>query len=135
MSNFNNNGLGDGGLQKSKDKFATPPKTGIMKMLSDNNITPPKSPIDAMMDDIAKQEAECLKTIHTRYCILKMLPISIADVQRYQPSKKQMPHYYEYWYKFGTKAQYMLMTRDLKQDAEGVNLIILFNKELVREGE
>lgn len=105
-------------------------------MLGDNNITPPKSHIDILMDNVAKQEADSLKLIHTRYCILKMLPINIADVERYQPSKKQMPHYYEYWYKFGTKAAYMLMSRNLIPiEPNGVELDITFNKELVREGE
>lgn len=86
-------------------------------------------------DEIAAKEADCLKTIHTRYCIIKWIPILLTDVSSSAPLPN-WPNYREYHYKHGTKDVYFLMSRNLEVDDKfNPKLTITFNKELIREGE
>jgi len=95
-----------------------------------------KAEAQAIADQIQEREAECLRTIHSRYCILNGLPMAAAaDVQCYTPDKRLRPNYREYWYHFGMPDQYFLMARDLETDGVNHNLNITFNRELAREGE
>lgn len=92
--------------------------------------------LQAMLKAIADQEAQCLLTIHSRYCLIKGFEINVADVSRYQPDKKLRPNYWEFWYKWNKPEQYFLMSRDVEVDASAnAHLFIAFNKELAREGE
>lgn len=95
-----------------------------------------ESAAQQMLDDCAAKEAECLMTIHSRYCILKGIVINRMDVHRYQPDARLRPQYWEYWLNWNMPGEYFLMSRDVTSDEQGaLSLSIAFNKELVREGE
>ena len=87
---------------------------------------------NAVVDDLLKQvqakEAECLTTIHARFCLLKGVKININDLH-----PKEIPgrgNYWEYWINLKGQIPYLLMSRELKiVDNEPV-LEITFNKEL-----
>lgn len=94
-----------------------------------------KADLQQAIDQINAKEAECLRTIHSRFCILKSVPIFVADISRYQPDKRLRPNYWEYWYCWETVDQAFLMSREVYiQDGE-IKLDITFNKDLVRQGE
>lgn len=89
-----------------------------------------------MIDNLAAKEAECLMTIHSRYCILKGIPIDRRAVTRYIPDERLRPQYWEYWLNWNKPGEYFLMSRDVTSNEKGeLSLKIAFNKELVREGE
>lgn len=103
---------------------------------ADEEMQKAKAQAEEIVQQIQAQEAECLRTIHTRYCILNGLPMAAAaDVQCYTPDKRLRPNYREYWFHFGMPDQYFLMGRDLESDGINHTLNITFNKELTREGE
>lgn len=90
---------------------------------------------EKLADQIRDQEENCLKTIHTRYCIVKGLLIAgFEDISRLTPPGFK-PSYYEYWYMFGTPMQAFLMSREIIIKDGNYILQILFNKELARGDE
>lgn len=123
-----------GAAKSSKFTNAKKTKRAIVK---DFSLDKPElsDAVKLILAQITAKEEDCLKTIHSRYCLVKMLPISIGDVSRFQPDKVKAPNYWEYWYKWDTPDQAFLMSR-LVEFKDGLpTLIIAFNKELAREGE
>lgn len=126
-------------------EFAEPPTKELMQLLKDNNILPaPVNGADVaeiavetnnLLKQIHKQEAECLRTIHARYCLLKGLPVNYADVTQTQ-ARPERPNYTEYYIFKGTPRQYFLMSAEVAVNEAGViELDIIFNGELARQGE
>lgn len=93
-----------------------------------------KEDLQKAVDDINAKEAECLSTIHSRFCILNSIPILVSDISRYQPDKTLKPNYWEYWYKWETKQEAFLMSRELSIQNGEIKLDITFSKSLIREG-
>lgn len=123
-----------GRAKSSKFTNAKKTKREIVKdfFLSNPELT---NEVKLILAQITAKEEECLKTIHSRFCLVKMLPIDIMDVARYVPDKDNQPNYWEYWYKWNKDDQAFLMSR-LVELKDGVpTLTIAFNRELAREGE
>lgn len=94
-----------------------------------------KDDLARAVDDINAKEAECLHTIHSRFCILNGISINIKDISRYHPDKRLKPNYWEYWYRWETKEEAFLMSRELSIQSGEIKLDITFSKDLIREGE
>lgn len=90
---------------------------------------------EKILFQITEQEEQCLKTIHSRYCLVKQVPIHLDDVSRYTAPVDGHPTYYEYWYKINTSAQAFLMSREIIIKNGEYILQVLFNRELARDGE
>jgi len=89
--------------------------------------------VDSISEQIRKREADCLKSVFTRFCLIKFktLDPSQVDIKNY-PVR---PNFTNYYYKFGTHEQYWLMSTELIIEDNEPKLNVLFNAELVNNNE
>ena len=85
----------------------------------------------ALMREILATEREQLMGVFTRMCIKRGKPVEPEHIHGV-PAGKNATNYY---YKFGTKEQYFLMTAKFSVGESGPALDIDFNPELVFNNE
>lgn len=89
--------------------------------------------VDTISEQIRMREADCVKRVFTRFCLLKFktLDPSQVDIKNYEVR----PNFTNYYYRFGTPDQYWLMSAELIIEHDVPKLNVLFNNELVKDNE
>lgn len=97
------------------------------------NIIKTLEAVDELSEQINLKESDCLVKIFTRFCLLHGLLIDFDQIRRKNFSER--PNYWEYWYKYGTKQQFFLMSRELLVNDNVPALNIVFSKALTKDNE
>ncbi|MGN6639350.1 MAG: hypothetical protein ACTHJ8_10600 [Mucilaginibacter sp.] len=90
--------------------------------------------VDDLLEQIRKQEEECLKRVFTRFCFLTGREINLDNVRR--KTYQDNPNFWEYYFMIG-EIKVFLMSREVTvKTSDGqpeYNLNIIFNPEFLKE--